>query len=118
MKICRDREITNVISSKCREIDQYINNLSDEDVMSEQDEKIINNMYELYRIEPIEIDEEIYENRKINKTTIKQYNPFASVYPRNLYEPEYYNMDGVEITCSFPFVGDEIIFYVNSSLFC
>ncbi len=117
MKICRDREITNVISSKRREIDQYINDLSDEDVMSEQDEKIINNMYELYRIEPIEIDEEIYENRKINKTTIKQYNPFASAYPRNIYEPEYYNIDGVEITCSFPFAGDEIIFYCKGSTF-
>lgn len=117
MKICRDDDISRVIATKIKDVDKYIDNLTDEEVMSEQDDVIINNIYEQYKIFPIVIENEVIENRKINKTTIKQYNPFYSSYPSGLYESEFFYQDGVEIICTFPYSGDDIIFSCRSSTF-
>lgn len=117
MQICRDDDISRVISTKYNEIDKYIEKLTDDEIMSGQDDIIINNIYEQYKIFPIVIENEVIENRKINKTTIKQYNPFYSSYPRRMYESDFFYQDGVEIVCTFPYSGDDIIFYCRASVF-
>ena len=117
MKICKDRQISNLIASKLKSIDNYIESLTNDEIMSEQDDIIINNMYESYKIIPINIGDEIQENRKIVETKIQQYNPFYDMYPPHLLQDKYFYIDGVELTCCFPFSGDSELFYCKSATF-
>ncbi len=117
MKICSGNDFSQVVSSKYREIDSYINGLSDEVIMSEQDDIILNNIYEKYKIFPVIIEGEIIENRKISKSSIEFANPFYGMHPREFNEPRTFLQDAVEITCTFPFSGDPNIFYYKASTF-
>lgn len=67
LKPFRDYEIQNIIDSRKNKIKDYIQSLSDEVAMSGQDDVIIHNMVEQYKLELVEIQEEIKENRKIEK---------------------------------------------------
>lgn len=95
------------------EIIHYVKTLSDEDVFSGQDDIIINNMFEKHRFILVDIKNELVENRKINKTTIQRYNRF---YDMGL-DSEYIYIDGVEVICTFPFVGDKILFECKPSTY-
>lgn len=111
-------ELVNFFDGRKKQIEEQINSLSDDDIMSEQDDKIINNMYETNRFILVQIEDELLENRKLDKTTVKNCNPFYDM--RNKYyeyEPEYFNVDGVEITSTFPFSGDDILFQCRASRF-
>ena len=115
MKPFGDYEIRKIIESRKKDIKDYITNLSDEEIMSNQDEIIIHNMNEKYKFILVEIKDELIENRKISKETIKKPNMF---YSRNdPYESPYWLVDGVKITCQFPFIGDELLFYCSASTF-
>lgn len=105
-------ELRQLFDTRKIEISDYIKFLSDEDVMSGQDETIANNMYEKYRFIPIEVDDELIENRKISRTKIERMNPF----PR-AYGTDYIYVDGVEVTCQFPFKGDNLLFTCRPSTF-
>jgi len=114
MKTFSTYEISSIIEQNKNEIQNYIRSLSDDVILSNQDETIINNMYEKYKILPVEIIEEI-NNRKIEKTTIKKYNPFYRA--NELYEPEYYNVDGVKVTCTYTYSGEKKLFKCRASIF-
>ena len=117
MKMCSSSDFSQIVSSKRREIDSYINSLSDEIIMSEQDDIILNNIYEKYKIFPVIIENEIIENRKIFKSSVEFANPFYGMYPREMNEPRTFLQDAVEIICTFPFSGDPNIFYYKASTF-
>lgn len=117
MKMCSSSDFSQIVSSKRREIDSYINSLSDEIIMSEQDDIILNNIYEKYKIFPVIIEDEIIENRKISKSSVEFANPFYGMYPREMNEPRTFLQDAVEIICTFPFSGDPNIFYYKASTF-
>ena len=95
MKPFGDYEIRKIIESRKKDIKDYITNLSDEEIMSNQDEIIIHNMNEKYKFILVEIKDELIENRKICKETIKKPNMF---YSRNdPYESPYWLVDGVKM---------------------
>ncbi len=115
MKPFRDYEIRNIIDARKNEIKDYIQSLSDEEAMSGQDETIIHNMIEKYKLELVEIQEEVKENRKIEKTTIKLPNMF---YDRNdPFESQYWEIEGINITCQFPFFGDKLLFKCSADTY-
>lgn len=96
-------------------IKHYIRTLSDEDVFSNQDEIIMNNMIEMYKFYPVKIEEELLENRDIKKTTIQRHNEFYDMgFPG---DNEYFYIDGVEVISTFPFSGDKILFECKASTF-
>ena len=113
MIMCSSSDFSQIVSSKHREIDSYINGLSDEIIMSEQDDIILNNIYEKYKIFPVIIEDEIIENRKISKSSVEFANPFYGMYPREMNEPRTFLQDAVEVICTFPFSGDPNIFIIR-----
>ncbi len=115
MKTFNTYDLSSIIEQRKNEIQQYINSLSDEEILSEQDEIIENNMYEKYKIVPIEIGDEIIENRKIVKTVIKEYNPFYK--SDRFYEPEFFKIDGVKVTATYPYQGEKFLFECRASIF-
>lgn len=114
--MCSSNAFSQVVSAKYSEIETYINNLSDEVIMSDQDEVILNNIYEKYKIFPVIIEGEVVENRKISKSSVEFANPFYGMYPREMNAPRNFSQDAVEVTCTFPFSGDSNIFGYRASM--
>lgn len=113
MKPFHNYRLDELIKERKLKIISDINSLSDDDVMSGQDEIIINNMYEKYKFFLVEINDEIIENRKISRVKVKRPNLFYD--NDSYYEQPYWEIDGVEVTSQFPFDGDQILFKCLSS---
>jgi len=112
MELFRGRELSEEFENRKSNIKQEIMRLSDDDVMSGQDDKIINNIYEKYNIVPIDIEAEVKENQDLQRVQIQQANPFPGVYMQ-----DYNLIDGVKLTSTFPFTGDNLIFTSRASTF-
>jgi len=54
MKTFSKYDLNNLVNDRKISIENYISSLRDEDVLSDQDDAIINNMYEKYKFIPIE----------------------------------------------------------------
>lgn len=117
MKTFRNYELSALFEERKHDINQYIKNLSDEDIMSGQEEVIINNMYEKYKFITVTIGEELVENRDIAKTKIEKYNQFYHMRSPYFDEPKFFKIDGVEVTSTFPFYGDSILFECRASTY-
>lgn len=117
MKPFRKYKLSELITERKRMIIDYIKSLTDEILLSGQDDVIEKNMFEKYHFFLVEIKEEIKENRKISKTKIKRINEFYSQRSSNYGEPQYYLIDGIEITLSFAFTGDSILFECQSNTY-
>lgn len=109
-------ELSEIINKKTDDIKRYIRSLSNEVIMSGQDETILHNLYEKHRFILIEIFEELIDKREINETKIKEYNHFYSR-DSSFGEPEFYQIDGVRVSQSFRFEGDSILFESKSNTF-
>lgn len=109
-------DLSTLISERTDEIRRYIRALSDEIIMSDQDEVILHNLYEKNKFILIEIFEELIDRREIKQVKIKEYNSF---YRRgsSFGEPEYYQIDGVSVSQSFRFNGDHILFESRSNTY-
>lgn len=110
-------ELNSLFNERKNKIKQYVTNMSDEDIISGQEQTIIENMYETYKFIPVTIDEEVIENREISKTKIDKYNEFYDFLPTYSNQPKFFKIDGVEVTCTFPFYGDKILFESRASIF-
>lgn len=117
MKPFNDYELRVLFDERKESIRDYIMSLSDEDILSEQDEIIANNMYEQYRFVPVIIEDEIIENRNISKIKIQKYNQFYSTMDSYYDEPKYFMIDGVEVISTFPYTGEELLFRCQASTF-
>lgn len=76
MKPFRDYEISKIIESRKNDIKKYIEKLSDDEIISNQDEIIVYNMIEKHKFILVEIDDELIENRKLSKEIIRKANMF------------------------------------------
>lgn len=115
MKPFRDYEISKIIESRKNDIKKYIEKLSDDEIISNQDEIIVYNMIDKHKFILVEINDELIENRKLSKEIIRKANMF---YRKNApYEPPYWEVEGVKVTCVFPFIGDNLLFYCSANTF-
>lgn len=116
MKPFSKYELSSLVSKRTDEIRRYIRTLSDEIIMSGQDEVILDNLYEKHKFILIEIFEELIDRREIKQVKIKEYN---SYYRRgsSFGESEYYQIDGVTVSQSFRFSGDSILFECKSNTY-
>lgn len=105
--------LSELIESRKKEIERYVTSLSNDEIMSGQDETIVNNMYEKYRFELVEIQDEMVENRRIQQTKIEMYNR-GTMYPDT---PETFFIDGVKVTLTYPFIGDKILLQSRGSTY-
>ena len=72
------------------------------------------NLYEEFRIEPVEIMDEEFSKRHIKQAIIKKcIEPFY----RDSYGREYAEVDGIVMIFYFPFTGEEDLFKYRASTF-
>lgn len=115
MQICNDDELYNYFQRKYSEVENYIKSLSDEIIMSGQDELIKNNIYEEYKIFPLNIGNEVKEKRQIKKGEVESYNPVSHLYPDYMKVPKTFKQDVVNVFCTFPYSGSKELFYYKAS---
>lgn len=65
-------------------------------------------LYDKYGIIPITVFEN-YKEKFIKEVNVRKYNPF---YRNDIYEPEYFLIDGVSITYSIPYDEDKELWYL------
>ncbi len=114
MKPFRDYELRCVLGSQYDAINKKIESFSNEEVMANDIEVLIENLYQEYFIEPIKIYDEEFEKRSIVQGKIRKYiEPFF----RTMYEKEYVDVDGIIASFYYPYEGDDTLFKCRASTF-
>lgn len=114
MKPFRDYELRSVLGNQYDAINKKIESFSNEEVMANDIEVLIENLYQEYFIEPIKIYDEEFEKRSIVQGKIRKYiEPFF----RTMYEKEYVDVDGIIASFYYPYEGDDTLFKCRASTF-
>ena len=91
-----------------------VDSFKNEEIMANDLEILAGNLYEEFRIEPVEIMDEEFSKRHIGQAKVKKrIDPFLQDY----YEKEYVEVDGVIMTFYFPFTGWGELFKCHASMF-
>lgn len=101
-----------VIENQKNEAAKYIDNLSDDEIMSNSDEILIDNGVAKFGIDTLNIKEEDYSKRVVKPGKVKRYvEPFW----RGINGKEYVDVDGYYFTFFYPFIGDKELFKCQPS---
>lgn len=114
MKPFRDYELRSVLGNKYDAINKKIESFSNEEVMANDIEVLIENLYQEYFIEPIKIYDEEFEKRSIVQGKIRKY---IDSFFRTMYEKEYVDVDGIIASFYYPYEGDDTLFKCRASTF-
>ena len=104
--------LNSVIENQKRQVAKYIEELTDDEVMSNSEEILIENGITKFKLELLVVEEEDYSKRSIEHCKIKKYiEPFW----RDISGKEYVDVDGYYFTFFYPFIGDSELLYCQPS---
>ena len=105
MQPFKDMDLGMVLSTNIQKMVAKVDSFKNEEIMANDLEILASNLYEEFRIEPVEITDEEFDKRHIEQAKIKKrIDPFF----RDYYEKEYVEVDGVIMTFYFPFTGETV----------
>lgn len=114
MKPFRDIDLGVTLSIQKKKLAEKVDSFKNEEIMANDLEILANNLYEEFRIDPVEIMDEEFGKRYIGQAKIqKRIEPFF----RNYYEKEYVEVDGIVMIFYFPFTGEEDLFKSYASTY-
>ena len=114
MQPFKDMDLGMVLSANIQEMVAKVDSFKNEEIMANDLEILASNLYEEFRIEPVEITDEEFDKRHIEQAKIKnRIDPFF----RDYYGKEYVEVDGVIMTFYFPFTGWGELFKCHASMF-
>lgn len=114
MRPFRDIDLGMMLNSNRQKMAAKVDSFTNEEIMANDLEILASNLYEEFRIEPVEIMDEEFSKRHIEQAKIKKrIDPFLQDY----YEKEYVEVDGVIMTFYFPFIGWGELFKCFASVF-
>lgn len=114
MKPFRDHELSSAFAGAYQQITLKIDKLTNDEIMANDLDLLADNFYEEYYIQPVTIYDEDLSKRKVTAKKIKRHvDPFFGGYSGR----EYVDVDGVELTFSFPYEGEEELFTCRASTF-
>ena len=91
-----------------------VDSFKNEEIMANDLEILAGNLYEEFRIEPVEIMDEEFSKRHIGQAKVKKrIDPFL----QDFYGKEYTEVDGVVMIFYFPFTGEEDLFKCHASTY-
>lgn len=114
MKPFQDYDLGTVIGNQREAIRKRIDELSNEVVLGNDIEVIVENLYQEYFIAPVVIGEEDFERRQIKQGKIRRY--IDPVF-RHFEGKEYVYVDGVIATFFFPYSGETDLFKCRASVY-
>lgn len=114
MQPFNDWDLAIVLGANKQEMVKKIDAFKNEEIMANDLEVLASNLYEEFRIEPVEIMDEEFSKRHIKQAKIKKWiEPFY----RDSYGGEYAEVDGIVMIFYFPFTGEEDLFKYRASTF-
>ena len=114
MQPFNDWDLAIVLGAKKQEMVEKIDAFKNEEIMANDLEILASNLYEEFRVEPVEIMDEEFNKRHIKQAKIKKWiEPFY----RDSYGKEYVEVDGIVMIFYFPFTGEEDLFKYRASTF-
>ena len=112
MKPFASRSLRDILEKTSLTMTQEIDRLG-EDVLFGNDVKVLAHNYsEKYKIDPVVILDEDISNRKSSMTKVPYYDLFSRDNGNH-----YIMVDGMAITCAYPFAGDPMLFSCQASTF-
>lgn len=114
MKPFEKYDLADVLANQYAEIKKKIDSLSNEEIMANDIEVLIENLYQAFFMEPVEIEDEAFSKRKMKQGKVRRYvDPFY----RGPYDSEYVDVDGVKAYFYYPYTGDKKLFSCKASVF-
>lgn len=114
MRPFRDIDLGMSLNSNKQKIAAKVDSFKNEEIMANDLEILAANLYEEFRIEPVEIMDEEFRKRHIGQAKIrKRIDPFL----QDFYGKEYTEVDGIVMIFYFPFVGEEDLFKCHASTY-
>lgn len=114
MRPFSDIDLGMILSSNKQKMAAKVDSLKNEEIMANDLEILASNLYEEFRIEPVEIMDEEFSKRHIGQAKIKKRtDPFL----QDFYGKEYTEVDGIVMIFYFPFTGEEDLFKCHASTF-
>ena len=107
----RDYELRNVIINRDNELRKRVELFTDEEILANDENILADNLFEEYRFIPVEIQDEDVTKRKMTQQKIKVPNQFAVFQD----EPKFFEVDGICIDISIPYVGEAVLFQCRAS---
>lgn len=109
MELFSGDEIRTYIESKQNDLEREIRGFSDQQISTCDLEEWADYFQSKYCIDPIILYEDSIE-QELSETQIKQYDIWHNY---DSYEPEYYFVEGYQITFKIPFDGDDNLLYLR-----
>lgn len=113
MDLFSDNVVSTYISQKQVDLEKEIQRFSDQQILTCDFDEWADYFESKYYIDPIVLFEDSIE-QDLSETQIKQYNVW---HRHDIYEPEYYNVDGYKVTFRVPFDGDAQLLYLKPSTY-
>ena len=114
MRPFRDIDLGKSLNSSKQKIAAKVDSFKNEEIMANDLEILAGNLYEEFRIEPVEIMDEEFSKRHIGQAKVKKrIDPFL----QDFYGKEYTEVDGVVMIFYFPFTGEEDLFKCHASTY-
>lgn len=114
MRSLRNIDLEVSLNSDKQKMAAKVDSFKNEEIMANDLEILVGNLYEEFRIESVEIMDEEFCKRHIEQAKIKKWiNPLF----RHYYGKEYEEVDGIVMIFYFPFTGEEKIFKGYASMF-
>lgn len=113
MELFSKDEIRTYVESKQNDLEREIRGFSDQQICTCDLEEWADYFQSKYCIDPIVLYEDSIK-QELSETQIKQYNTWHNY---DSYEPEYFFVEGYQITFKIPFDGDENLLYLRPQTF-
>ena len=114
MRPFRDIDLGSSLNSNKQKMAVKVDSFKNEEIMANDLEILSSNLYEEFRIEPVEIMDEEFSKRHIGQAKVKKrIDPFL----QDFYGKEYTEVDGVVMIFYFPFTGEEDLFKCHASTY-
>ena len=114
MRPFRDIDLGSSLNSNKQKMAAKVDSFKNEEIMANDLEILSSNLYEEFRIEPVEIMDEEFSKRHIGQAKVKKrIDPFL----QDFYGKEYTEVDGVVMIFYFPFTGEEDLFKCHASTY-
>ena len=114
MRPFRDIDLERSLNSNKQKMVVKVDSFKNEEIMANDLEILAGNLYEEFRIEPVEIMDEEFSKRHVGQAKVKKrIDPFL----QDFYGKEYTEVDGVVMIFYFPFTGEEDLFKCHASTY-
>lgn len=114
MKPFRDMDLTRALEEKKRQIKNKIDSFTNEEIVANDVELLVGNVFEEFYVEPVTIYEEEVKKRSIVQDKVKKWiDPFFRIESNR----EYVTLDGVVTHFFFSYTGEKDLFKCQASTY-